>query len=570
MSRKIALTKSLADFAEWLGRIAGDKTNDEIERIVQQASSLHDQYLSTPEKKIVDWYDFLSQFYLVLELYQKQHRNAKSWWGRLLEVLGFLSPQERSLQQTVDTVYDSLKHAQKERDILIYPGFFFAVLRSLGIYCSLLFKKDPPLQEIKCNQLNYLSHHLMGEHDLTGHELLQGKNLTTSYVDFFCDLDLFITNKHNCLDAKTTSSLLMLRNKIKDAAKIAQLISFFHTMDELSRWNGLSQLTSAIKAGINQLKVYDFMLIPHGYAGEAGGHSTLIECRRINQDEVVFRFINTGDGLIETSSYKTLLKIFFWCDGGTFPMKVSSPISVASLVYDDFIERLLMPGVIANCADNELMNAPLLDLYNVGKLHDDEQFLRPQTNGTCAHSCILEWFKTQVPQSVFVLFSTFITLRANKNLDRYTPPDSDHEASVKVLKKAAKDTILQKRNEYSTTKKQIEAEFKSLHLVLEGLFRKKKKNLPNHFNYAAYYKNKCQSKKLSPEERVTIINQQPLASLHQPKDIIIIRALSALFFRTPTAQAKSARLSDTAQKAILAKQLAGHEAYLNTAKSMIV
>ncbi|MBL7479377.1 hypothetical protein [Legionella bononiensis] len=562
-----ALIEQLMDYAQ-------HKTPHDIEYSAKKAAELHSQYMSSPERSSLARSEFLNQLYQSLKNYQNEIFKEKSWWGRLIGFFGFLPPHERSVQNVINTVHRSFKQAQKQQDDVLYPNFFFRILRFFGFTSNELFVRKNYKSYTSNEQLKYLSHHLMGDQELNAHEALQGKSKSSAYQHFSNDLKKFIKSKHNHLDPITKEQLLSLKQKLDDGFVLASKIDFMLVIDQMDenkdrREELLFDLAYQIKHSIYHLKVGDSMIIPHGFGSKDGRHATVVECKRINQNEVVFKFINTGYGVNDTESYKTIFKTALLGDNRTRPIKVSSPFGIESLLKDNFIERLLAPVVIGEDKKGEQMNAPLLELYRDGKLHDDEQSLTLQTNGTCAQSSLLAWFKTQVTEPVFVLFSSFIIQRAHNHLQNYKGTNSVDESSLNALRRAGDITVEEKQTELSRTKDHIAAEILSLKSELRSILRKKGKVIPEHMDFTGYYQKKCQGNKLNSDEKNMIANTNSLTPLKKQQTNMVKRALSFVFFQNQSSDEASNKVSDRAQKAVLAKKIAGHTAYIETASKMV-
>ncbi|KTD51366.1 hypothetical protein [Legionella quateirensis] len=574
MSYDIESRKNLHRFLEQLKLGAHYKKPHDIEQFASKATALHSHYMSNPERSSLARSEYLEPLRQSLKNYQKEIVKDKSWWGLFIGFFGFLPPHERSLQNVINQVDRSFKQAQKQQDDLLYPNFFFRILRFFGFTSNELFVRKNYKSYTSNEQLKYLSHHLMGDQELNAHETLQGKSKSSAYQHFSNDLKKFIKNSQNTLDPMTTEQLLSLKKKFDDGFVLASKIDFMLLINHVDeskerREELLYDLTYQIKHSIYNLAVGDSMIIPHGFGSEDGRHATVVECKRINQNDVVFKFINTGFGVNETASYKTIFKSALLGDNRTRPIKVSSPFNIESLLKDQFIERLLVPVVIGDNENGELMNAPLLELYRAGKLHDDEQSLELQTNGTCAQSSLLAWFKTQVTDPVFVLFNSYIIQRAHHHLHHYKGTNSELEPGLNALRRAGTITAEKKQNELLKAKDQITAELQHLRTELGSILSKKGKVVPRHLDFTAYYQKKCQGNKLNSDEKNMIANTNSLTPLKKQQTNIVKKALGIAFFQNQSSGEASNKVSDRAQKAVLAKKIAGHTAYIETANKLV-
>lgn len=574
MSYDIESRKNLHNLMEQLNEYAQYNQPQNIEYIAHRARAIYSYYQSNPERSSLARSEFFGAFNQSLKNYQKEIVKDKSWWGRLIGFFGFLPPHERLLQNVINSVSSSFRQAQKQQDDVLFPNFFFRILRFFGFTSNELFERKNYKSYTSDEQLKYLSHHLMGDQQLNAHEVLQGKSKASAYQHFSNDLNKFIKNAQHTLDPTTTAQLLALKKKFDDGFVLASKIDFMLIIDQMSeskerREELLHDLAYQIKDSVYHLAVGDSMIIPHGFGSKDDRHATVVECKRINYNEVVFKFINTGFGVNETESYKTIFKTAFLGDNRTRPIKVSSPFDIDSLLKDRFIERLLEPVVVGDNENGELMNAPLLELYRDGKLHDDEQSLALQTNGTCAQSSLLAWFKTQVTDPVFVLFNSYIVQRAHHHLQRYQGTNPDHQLGLNALRRAGNLTAEKKQNELFEAQEHISAEIRHLRSELESILSKKGKEVPEHLDFTAYYQKKCQGNKLSGAEKDMIANTNPLTPVKKQQVSMAKKVFSFMLFQNPGSDEESHKISERAQKAILAKKIAGHTAYIETARRLV-
>ena len=421
-------------------------------------------------------------------------------------------------------------------------------------------------------KLTYLSHHLMGNTDLNHHNILQGKVESSAYQHFLNDLSDFIDTQVIELDDPTKELINGLHQQIEDCSKFAQELDSIHVIKHLNEDKDAQHelvydLSYQVQKSLFELPPGHSLIIPHGYSTPNGGHATVIECQKINNQEVIFKIINTGSGETETESYRTLF-LSLISETLTRPVKVTSNMLIEEIYSTNFIEELLTPLIIEDKKSKEKMTALFLRLYNEGKLHDDKHLLTLQVNGVCAHSSLLAWFKTKVPEPTFFLFQFITAQKALQRLDQFIANYNASEFSEDIsqvllaLREAGKKTVEESANQLTREKRRITEEKMHLQSQLSSLLDKKGKRIEDIHDLPQYFEKKLRGERLTPIERKNIAETDSLTKWLEPTQ----RRGFWPFFTTED-QPQERPLSDRAQKAIIAKKIIGHDAFINTTES---
>ncbi|KTD53589.1 hypothetical protein Lsan_3999 [Legionella santicrucis] len=544
----------------------------EIEKSVHKSRALFKKYSTSPERSYLAQQEYLAKLLTPLNKVNSIIYNKKNWWEKFVGFFGFISPEEEELQSIIGIIEKSRANATTTYNNIHYPNFIFRILHFFGFDLRQVWQRDHYDQYQEKEKLTYLSHHLMGNTDLNHHEILQGKVRSSAYQHFLNDLSDFVNIQTLKLDNQTKKLFNDLQKQIEECSKFSYELDTIHVIKQLNEDKEAQQelvydLSYQVQKSLFELPPGDSLIIPHGYVTANGGHATVIECQKINNQEVIFKIINTGAGETQTESYRTLFLSLISATL-TRPVKVTSNMSIEEIFGTNFIEELLTPLIIEDGQSMEKMTALFLRLYHEGRLHDDKHLLTLQVNGVCAHSSLLAWFKTKVPEPTFLLFQFITAQKALQRLDQFIANYNESEFTEDIsqvlleLREAGKRTVEDASSQLAHEKKRIIEEKMQLQSQLSSLLDKKGKQIEAIPDLPQYFEKKLQKEQLTPIERKDIAETDSLTKWVTPTQ----RRGFWPFFTTET-QPCERPLSDQAQKAIIAKKIIGHDAFINATES---
>jgi hypothetical protein len=257
------------------------------------------------------------------------------------------------------------------------------------------------------------------------------------------------------------------------------------------------------------------------------------------------------------------------------PIKVTDPMPMQEIMDRKLIEKIVRPTIVSSVDSADAMNEEFLTLYREGKLHDDNQCLILQTNGTCSHSSLLEWFKTQVPGPVFALFQHATIARAHQRLQDFNDNEQWFGFSAEVSKalvalhRAAEQTVVEARDNLGIVTKQMQNERDLLCSELDVFLKSKKvdvrksvrRDVDTINDFDDYSRKKCNGNKLSAAQQERVALAKPLAPLASTIKISRSGVSGLLLGHASMPEKTEAR----ARKAIIAKQIAGHDGFVAAA-----
>lgn len=546
----------------------------EIERCAHKARALFKKYNASPERSYLAQQEYLAELLAPLNKVNTIIYNKKNWWEKFVGFFGFVSPEEEKLQSIIGLIEKSRVNATATYNNIHYPNFIFRILHFFGFNLRQVWQRDHYDQYQEKEKLTYLSHHLMGNTDLNHHEILQGKVRSSAYQHFLNDLSDFVHIQTLELDKHTKRLFNDLHNQIEECSKFSYELDTIQVIKQLNENKDTQQklvddLSYQVQKSLFELPPGGSLIIPHGYVTANGGHATVIECQKINTQEVIFKIINTGAGETQTESYRTLF-LSLISTTLTRPVKVTSNMSIEEIFNTNFIEELLTPLIVEDEQSMEKMTALFLRLYHEGRLHDDKHLLTLQVNGVCAHSSLLAWFKTKVPGPTFLLFQFITAQKALQRLDQFIAHYNKSEfiedisQALLELREAGKKTVEEAASQLAHEKRRITEEKMQLQSQLSSLLDKKGKQIEDIPDLPQYVEKKLQKKQLTPIERKEIAETDSLTKWVAPTQ----RRGFWPFFTTE-AQPHERHLSDQAQKAIIAKKIIGHETFINATESAL-
>ncbi len=563
-----------AELAEYINDgvfTQADVTQEEIKQIAKVALALFEKYNNAREDSHRAQYEYYEALLTPLKKLSVLVHNKKTLWGKLIAFFGFRSSAEKELSTIIATIKITHANASTQHDQLYYPNFLLRLMRFFGIELKTLLKSPNYDQYSAQDKLTYLSHHLMGTTNLTHHKILHGKSVSTAYQHFRNDLHDFIQHESSRIDKQMQKQFTYMLEQIDNCAKLANELDTISILNQFDNSEEIQQkfifdLSYQVQKAIAALPPGESLIIPHGYRTQSDGHATVIECQKIDEQNVIFKIINTGAGETAIASYKT---IFFSLISNkeTRPIKVTSPLNLSDLINNQFIEMLLAPVIICDDKSAAKMNNLFVSLYNEGKLHDDKRSLTLQTNGTCAHSSLLAWFKAKVPASTFLLFNYFTLHKALQRLKQFTAnelsaPPENIDNILNELHIAALKTITIADNEFTIENKQIVDENNLLKLQLSSILSKKGKKIEAITNFTEYYEKKCRNNKLSDQEQEQVSRADPMTIWLPPQKTAKAKGFWSGFLGMTDDMTTEIESSDRAQKAIIAKKISGHSTFL--------
>ncbi len=529
--------------------------HQEFEEVTQKALELLQNYQQAPETSAQAQFEYLDKLLQPLKIYKTSYMSGKKWWEKLLNFFGFmLTPEERNARDAFEQIENAHTAALTNYDNIHFPNWIFRIARFFGLHSfKQLLTNKYDLYPVK-HKLSYLSHHLMGTTDLNHHKVLQGKSSSQAYHDFSKDIDEFIEQQESAFDKHNKTLLMSIKSKLNQCSDLANEMDKVRMINLLDQATPevenhlVSDLTYQVQQSMMNLQLGSSLIIPGGFISPRGGHATVVECIR-GSTGFVFKVINTGGGTGALESWKTIGFNFLFNDDRKRPIKVTSELSFDEVVERKFIEKILKPTIIKAEESEKAMNAEFLQLYHDGKLHDDSKYLALQTNGTCSHSSLLEWFKMQVPEAVFALFQYTTIEKAHHRLRELKIDDLEQDTAVLDLKKAADATNKSAKEELDAVNEKLKKDNTALRQELGTLLKQKNKRLENLTDFTAYFEKKCRGTKLSLEQQRKIAAANSLDPLEP--------GMKWTFFSSKP-NATEARM----RKAIIAKQIAGHETWL--------
>lgn len=552
---------------------------DDIQTVANQALTLHHAYHQPDvrEDSVQARLEYLDELLTSLRSYNSYISNGKTWWQKIMGFFGVLSPEEKYVQGAMRSIKAAHAQALVDYNDVHYPNWLFRLARFFGLQSVRQFLADKYDYYPSQFKLTYLSHHLMGKTDLNHHTVLQGKVSSCAYHDFANDLEEFIKRDGSHLDAQTGAQLESIKDKVRQSSELANEIDKASIISHLNI--GVSDVvdglifdtTYQIHKTIMGLQPGSSFIIPCGFKSTRGGHATVVECRCVAEDRFVFKVINTGAGETDIESWKTLFVTSI--SGSTArPIKVTDPMPMQEIMDRKLIEKIVKPTIVSSADSADAMNEEFLTLYGEGKLHDDKQCLTLQTNGTCSHSSLLEWFKTQVPESVFALFQHATIARAHQRLQDFNDNEQWFGFSAEVsnalvaLHSAAEQTVVEARDNLVIVTKQIQKERSLLYSELDVFLKSKKADVRKSVrrdvdtinDFDDYSRKKCNGNKLSAAQQERVALAKPLAPLASTIKISRSGVSGLLLGHASMPEKTEART----RKAIIAKQIAGHDGFV--------
>ncbi|MFJ1268841.1 hypothetical protein ACD661_09765 [Legionella lytica] len=523
--------------------------------------------------------EYLDELLTSLKICNAYLANGKTWWQKIIAFFGVLPPAEKAVLAAMRHIKEAHAQAVVDYDEVHYPNWLFRLARFFGLQSVkqlLADKYDSYPEQFK---LTYLSHHLMGRTNLNHHVVLQGKVSSCAYHDFANDLEEFMEQEGRHLDEQTVAALGGIKDKVRQSSELA------NEMDKASIISGLNISSAHVVDGLILDMTYQIhktmmglqpgtsLIIPCGFKSTEGGHATVVECRCVAEDQFVFKVINTGARETDIESWKTL---FVTSISGSMarPIKVTAPLSINEIMERKLIEKIVKPAIVSSADSGRSMNEEFLALYREGKLHDDLQCLTLQTNGTCSHSSLLEWYKTQVPAPVFVLFQHATIARAHQRLRNF----NDHEQvfgfswevkkALVALHSAAEQTALEAQNHLENVSKHMQRERAVLYSELDVFLKNKqdvrhtrRRSVGTISDFEAYSRKKCTGDRLLAPQQDRVAQANPLAPLAPEIKISRSGVSGLLLGRVSMPEKTEARM----RKAIIAKQIAGHDGFIAAA-----
>ncbi|TAL61995.1 MAG: hypothetical protein EPN84_07075 [Legionella sp.] len=555
-------------------------TPREIQEITQQALENIKKYQADMEKSIAGQLDYYQTVYKALYNYQEALWNSKNWWQKFISFFGFITPEERGLQNVINESKEKINENQEKHRAVHIPIWYLRVLDFFGIDLKnyLSFSGYSDLGDDM--KLKYLSHHLMGSTNLNHYKELQGNSFSQAYQNFIDDINEFLNE--NSLDNSTREELAELLNKLNQSTVLTKEIEYAevlnHLSDHIENDKLLDDYAFSVTKSLTNLPNGETLIIPHGSKSKGSAHAIVVEFKKISDGECELRIFDTS-GSTELTSFGTQVRSLIAQDK-TRPVKKTTPLFISNLANNSFINDLVSPLFLFqnNNISIEEMNKLFVDLMDNNQLIDDDTQLTLQTNGTCAHSSLQAWFKTRVSPQTEALFNSFIVKRA---LERLNVIHDEHlKSPVKHidlaaqynhqkemygdLKSAGEKTVAEAAKRLAKCKESLDVEYPRLKNDLTALLNKKGKSLDAIANLSEYSEKKLRGNKLSDYEKRMVQSADTWSPI--PRNTIAQNGLFAFF---STVENPYASLSDRAQKAIIAKKLAAYETFNQNSAKLI-
>lgn len=389
------------------------------------------------------------------KFYDEQIYQHKPWWKKIFYFFGWLPKEESRVVSLIEDIKNRIRSIQKAEDSFDNFIVKFGISMIAETAKAAVLKHYDELSTDLKQRLRYLSHRTLTD-VLMVPKALEGNIVYIAYKEYKQDFDEFIKSLPkdikeskrltgfikqlaHCEDHEQSMTLektrlQTIKNVLKESLDERPMQLF---EDEL-----VQNQTFKVLDAIATMKVNEQMLFPHGYTYKTGGHATVFYVEKINDDQVVFYFVNTGIGSQEIESWKTSFKNFI-SHSNTSPIKVTSPMNFKELAESNLIQKLIAPNIVDSTDQQSAVHAmiePLVNLYQQNMLHDDKRTMRHQTMGSCSQSCIDAWLETQLNETELVQFQIFRLNKSIKEIDnllKYTKLDATQQGYCMSMRIAA-------------------------------------------------------------------------------------------------------------------------------------
>ncbi len=268
----------------------------------------------------------------------------------------------------------------------------------------------------------------MAAFTLCGTNVLNGSSVEgmSSYSGLFSyrkQLKEFLEENKTRLTLEQKSRAEDILKKLDYTLKISEKIELIKAFNKPQLFE---ELAFEIASDIQNLDPNDSIILPGGYRTTSGGHATLFEFERNQNDKYSFNIINTGDGALNFAGFGDFVAAIV--NNKVQDYKTSGH-SLQKMANTDLIKELLMNASVNKNGSIDKMFEPIVrhflndnpKLIEKGKTH----FL--QTNGTCAFDCVVAWAEGEMGETLAKLFELF---RVNNELRKL---NAIKERSVKDL-----------------------------------------------------------------------------------------------------------------------------------------
>lgn len=557
-----------------------DASTINLNQISSDLDKLLIEYSDTCEestKARLEIYNTINRY--LNETYNQHVYRHKSFWAKVLYFFGWHPANEKNYFQVLKKVKSLISSV----DSTTLDKWLIKRVKSI-------IRDDPNNIDA---QIKYLSHRTLTNIHLTP-EKLQGNIFRRAFADYCDDILSFLKNEtdidestkkifedifaklHSCLESEDDNLLYNFLMELKKNDQHKESIAAF-------QHSRIADISFDIINKIAELPVNKSVVFAHGYIG----HATLFEVCKIDENHVVFRFINTGNGVNEVESWRTTF-INFISNHNRTPIKITSPISLNSLFNADnqgLIAQLVSPKVIDSENPSYQMLKPLISLYNNNQLHDDKKKIKYQVTGTCSQSCIDAWMENKLSEANWLSFKLHrqaLTLAKIEKLlqqDSLTPEirkQCEHmriaaHLELAIMKKES-ETMLEK------SKKHQDESSETLHALREKKASQKNSQPKIIIDMKQYCQKKIElqrlNKKFSSNECSTILSSSALEL--QPKKMLISEQTTfvekfKLFGKKPKSKilTQEALQQVRVNKALLAKSFLAHKQLSNQLQSVI-
>ncbi|MBN9231151.1 MAG: hypothetical protein BGO90_11120 [Legionella sp. 40-6] len=381
------------------------------------------QFLSTKKLNELAQFKAFNQFKHTLESIIKINNQHKSWWQWFIGLFGFISQEEKSIRHALGVSKKSLASIK-------YVSPMSSLIQEPKLSEQLGYERYPNQEKIK-----YLAHHLMGTEEFAEESKFHGMSPSDAYKHFYQDLKAFI-QQYNTNDESITEEFNQVISNLEYAYILAyQLDTFFVLRKRLNDHqirDFQENFVFNIKMKILNLMPGESFISPYVYGEDNNsGHALIIEWVKDTKGQIFANIINTGEGNEQTTSFKTELYSFF--NDSERPIKKTASYEL-ELLNTAFIDKMLEP-IFSSEKPSEKMNAFFKNIT----LSDASEHLTLQTNGICAHACILAWFQTKIASALYSLFNVLTLEKSQQRLSALNP--GNRKDNLNQLETAGQKTI---------------------------------------------------------------------------------------------------------------------------------
>lgn len=403
-----------------------------LNTLYHEIKALLSQYDENCEISYAAQMSFLkSLFEKISSFYDEQVYQHKSFWRKFLYFIGWLNTEESKVISLIKQIASRIKRLEAKSPLNFFDNLFYLSLKKK-------FDETCPNDNIK-----YLSHRSLTRFkDVPDN--LGGYARYIAFKDYIKDLQHFQkTLQSNTEGKKLINKLILQLQGCQNDAKALKLHFQFCEDENTEKIKLLYEQfvqdnIFKIFDKILKLEIEETALFIHGFNTKEGSHASLYEVEKVGQEQVVFRFINTGAGINQVNKVM---------NGGSSAgssqssIKVTCPIAIDTLITSNLIPQLIRPYIVEShdikTGVNEMI-APILELYHQKQLFNDTRQVRHQSMGSCSQSSIDAWLETQLDEAtltdfhIYRLNAVLNQIESLLKLDRLGIKEREHYERMRI------------------------------------------------------------------------------------------------------------------------------------------